>query len=143
MEKKESIIRSRGFNIAFVLGELRLYFGTPADAQTAGQGWVMLFATAACVIIKRHRRRSARRGVTAVGADRVDSRGGHQNPSPLADIRSGRTEEYHSLAFLSVESLREPPPAYIPLEGLPRDGVMRLVDGFQVSVDDLLWSAPR
>ena len=143
MEKKGSIIRSREFNIPFVLGELCLYFGTPADAQTAGQGWVMLLATAACVIIKRNRRRSARRGATTVGAGCVDSRGDRQNPSPLADIRSGRTEEYHSLAFLSVESLREPPSAYIPSEGLPYDRVMRLVEGFQVSVDDPLRSAPR
>jgi len=126
MEKKGSVLKTRGFNIGFTLGEFHLYFGWRADTQKV-KGCVMLFATAVCVIIKRHRSRFARRGAMAVGADRVNSRGGHE-----------RTEEHHvgfPRAFLD-SLVRKPPPAYMPAEGLPHDEVMRWLEGFQVSVDD-------
>jgi len=98
----------------------------------------MLLATAACVIIKRHRRRPARCGTTVVGADRVDSRGEHESASQLEDLLSGRTEGYHAILPRGFQDLvREPPPAYMPA-GLPRDEVVRWVVGFQVSVDDPL-----
>ena len=143
MEKKGSVIRSRGFNIAFTLGELRLYFDRCADAQATGQGWVVLFATAVCIIIKRHRKRSARRGATAMGADRADSWGEHENASQLVSTRLGKYDVDLPHPFLSAESLvREPPPAYMPVEGFPRE-VMRWVERFQVSVDNPLWNAPH
>ena len=144
MEKKGSVIRSRGFNIAFTLGELRLYFDRCADAQATGQGWVALFATAVCIIIKRHRKRSARRGATAVRVDRVDSQGEHENSSQLVATRSGRYDANFPYPFLNVEGLvREPPPAYIPMDGLPHDEVMRWAEIFQVRMNNPLWNAPH
>jgi len=102
----------------------------------------VLFATVVCFVIRRHRRRSARCEATAVGTGCVNLQSGHENASQLVDMQSGRTKRYHGTfshaAFPSVESLVEPPPAYIPAGGLLHDEVVRCVEGFQVNAGNLL-----
>jgi len=75
----------------------------------------MVFITAVCFIIRRHRRRLAHRETTAVGTGRMNE---HENTSDLMDAGSARIESYHAIlsgAILSDETLvQEPPPAYIP-----------------------------
>ena len=107
----------------------------------------MLFATVACIIVKRHRRRVAQREAMAVGTGHVDSQGEGGGSSQTTDILSGRTErDYVTLprAFPSLGSpVREPPPACVRGVGLPRGDseVLQWVGGFEASAEEPIWNA--
>ena len=117
MGKKGSVLKSRGFDITFTLGKFRLLSVGVRATYTGDQGWAMLLATAACLIIRRHRRRLVRLEATAVGGDRVDS----QSTPQQVDMRSESTERYHGalphVAPSGESRVRQPPPVYVPARG--------------------------
>ena len=90
----------------------------------------MVFVTAACLVIRQHRREIARREAKVPGIREVNSQSGHENVSSQAYVGSGRAGMHN--AVLGAIPVQQPPPVYIPEEAAPGlDEALR----FLVSMD--------
>lgn len=82
----------------------------------------MVFVTAACLVIRQHRREIARREVAIPQIGQANSQSGHGNVSRPTHLGSRRAEMLNAaLGAIPGQGtlVQQPPPAYMPEEAAP------------------------